>query len=84
MANKHSKRRTVKNVQSIRSGVKNNKGKHRNSRVEMGDPTRSENPIRLPSYDEIASRAFIIWELNGRPEGQELENWLQAERELRS
>jgi len=35
-----------------------------------------------PTDEEIAARAFAIWEKQGRPEGQQMDNWLQAEREL--
>ena len=36
-----------------------------------------------PSHSEIATQAQIIWELRGRPEGQDQEIWLTAEQELR-
>jgi len=36
------------------------------------------------TYNEIAARARLIWEQSGRLEGHNTENWLQAERELRS
>lgn len=36
-----------------------------------------------PSHSEIATQAQIIWELRGRPEGQDEEIWLTAENELR-
>lgn len=32
--------------------------------------------------DRINRRAYEIWDREGRPEGQELEHWCQAEREL--
>jgi len=32
---------------------------------------------------EITERAREIWEQNGRPEGRDLEFWLQAESEIR-
>jgi hypothetical protein len=35
------------------------------------------------NYDEIAKRAFEIWEREGRPPGRDLEHWLAAEAELR-
>ncbi len=34
------------------------------------------------SHDQIAQRSFMIWEQEGRPDGQALDHWLQAEREL--
>lgn len=36
-----------------------------------------------PSFQEVSRRAFEIWERNGRTPGHDLENWLQAETELR-
>jgi len=36
------------------------------------------------AQNEIAARAYQIWESHGRPAGRELEHWLQAEKELRS
>ncbi|MGV3662282.1 MAG: DUF2934 domain-containing protein [Prosthecobacter sp.] len=37
-----------------------------------------------PQEDQIAARAYQIWLENGRPEGRDEENWLQAQRELAS
>jgi hypothetical protein len=37
-----------------------------------------------PSHDEIALRAFLIWEKDGRQPGREMIYWLQAESEVRS
>lgn len=34
------------------------------------------------NQQDISNRAREIWEQSGRPEGRELEHWLQAEREL--
>lgn len=34
-------------------------------------------------HDEISKRAREIWEREGRPEGRDMEHWLQAEAELR-
>lgn len=36
-----------------------------------------------PSHDEITRRARSLWEERGRPEGQDDEIWLDAERSLR-
>ncbi len=36
-----------------------------------------------PTHSEIATQAQIIWELRGRPEGQDQSIWLTAEQELR-
>jgi hypothetical protein len=35
------------------------------------------------SYEDIARRAYEIWEREGRPAGNEQENWGRAEEELR-
>lgn len=36
----------------------------------------------IPTHDDIATRAYALWELDGRPPGLDLEYWLQAETEL--
>ena len=38
---------------------------------------------RLIPQDQIAERAFEIWEHEGKPHGQDQEHWVRAERELR-
>jgi hypothetical protein len=35
-----------------------------------------------PSFKEIASFAYLIWEREGRPAGREKDHWLQAETQL--
>ena len=37
-----------------------------------------------PGHDEIALRAFLIWEREGRSPGRETTYWLQAECEIRT
>jgi hypothetical protein len=32
--------------------------------------------------DQVRNRAYQIWERKGRPQGRDLEHWLEAEREL--
>jgi len=44
--------------------------------------TRSSQ-IRTPSTDEIAGRAFELFQRRGGEPGHDLEDWFQAERELR-
>ncbi len=44
----------------------------------------SGKSVAAPSFEDVSRRAFEIWERNGRMPGQDLENWLQAEAELRS
>jgi hypothetical protein len=36
----------------------------------------------IPSHDAISVRARHIWESSGQIDGQDLANWLQAEKEL--
>jgi hypothetical protein len=41
------------------------------------------NPaMYTPYHEKIARRAHEIWEKCGRPDGLEVEHWLQAEKEL--
>jgi hypothetical protein len=40
--------------------------------------------IHEPTNEEIAVRAYLIWEKNGKPHGQDRAYWLQAEAELQA
>ena len=44
--------------------------------------TNSTSPE--PSGEEIAARAYDLWQAQGRPGGREQENWSEAERQLRA
>lgn len=51
--------------------------------------TQQAQPPKTPrksvvTKEMIAKRAYEIWVAKGRPVGQDLENWQQAERELLS
>jgi hypothetical protein len=35
-------------------------------------------------HDKIAARAYEIWVRKGKPHGQDLQNWAEAEAELRA
>ena len=35
-----------------------------------------------PTHDEIAQRAYSLYESGGRQEGHQMEHWLRAEQEL--
>ena len=37
---------------------------------------------RHPTQQEIAHRAYAMWEQEGRPHGRNLDHWLKAEKEL--
>jgi hypothetical protein len=46
-------------------------------------PTGSQSDGQSrPTYEQIAQRAYEIYEREGRQAGTELENWLKAEAEL--
>ena len=38
--------------------------------------------VKISTHEEIACRAHDLWENEGRPEGRELEHWLQAESQI--
>ena len=40
--------------------------------------------IHEPTREEIAVRAYLIWEKNGKPQGREQAFWLLAESELQA
>lgn len=42
------------------------------------------NNSAAPSQDEIALRAHQLWVQQGCPQGHDLDNWLEAEREVLS
>jgi hypothetical protein len=41
-------------------------------------------PRREITSECIASRAYSLWEQQGRPQGHDLELWLQAEKQLKA
>jgi len=55
--------------------------KHANPEGEPALPPGSTSAAR-PSQEEIARRAHEIYLARGGGEGHEIEDWLQAEREL--
>ena len=38
--------------------------------------------IDIPMHEEIAQRAFVIYEQRGAANGSDLDDWLEAERQL--
>jgi hypothetical protein len=46
-----------------------------------GQPASEAN--QAPTSEQIAERAYLIWELQGRQHGKDTEYWLEAERQLR-
>ena len=45
-------------------------------------PSGVDAPEEHPTHEEIAIRAYEIYEASGRPEGCDGDHWLEAEREL--
>jgi DUF2934 family protein len=41
-----------------------------------------EQPEHGPTHEEIAQRAYTLFEKSGRVTGHDMENWLQAEAQL--
>ncbi|MBN2493813.1 MAG: DUF2934 domain-containing protein [Deltaproteobacteria bacterium] len=52
------------------------------ARRSPGRP-RAELADQAADHDRIARRAYEIWQREGRPDGQDMDHWLQAERELK-
>ena len=48
--------------------------------ARSGPSSGASTPL---ARDKVADRARRIWEERGRPEGRDLEHWLEAERQLR-
>lgn len=44
-------------------------------------PNPVDRPVRAPNHDEIARRAYQLFEERGREPGREWEDWFRAERE---
>ena len=44
--------------------------------------TEKPTKARQATDEQISQRAYEIWNERGRPSGQEVEHWLEAEREL--
>ena len=40
--------------------------------------------MMTPDHGEIAKRAYRIWEIEGRPDGRDLDIWLRAEAEVQA
>jgi len=56
-------------------------GAHESARPASGRADGSTKTV--PSHTEIAKRAEAIWQAKGRPRGQDEQNWLEAEAQLK-
>lgn len=53
----------------------------RRAKDPLGGRTRTAGGFTDPNHEEIARRAYAIWQETGNPDPQE--NWRRAERELK-
>jgi len=58
--------------------------------ADVATAADASEAAELPRFDEgqldysrVAQRAYERWEARGRDEGRDMEDWLEAERELR-
>ncbi len=54
-------------------------------RVEQSEVPASSGPTgesRRPSGEQVATRAYQLWQSRGEPFGTDWEDWLEAERQL--
>jgi len=71
---------------SARAGKKEDVMAKSPTRDDMSSRSDEEGPLTLstgPDTDRIAQRAYERYEARGREEGRDLEDWLEAEQELR-
>jgi hypothetical protein len=50
------------------------------NRVALNNTKSPNRPF--PDEDQVRARAYALWEQAGRPEGDGLQFWLEAEQEL--
>ncbi len=55
----------------------------KNEEAATAAPRTDAAPVEIPQ-DKIAARAAEIWDRKGRPHGQDVQNWMEAEAELRA
>jgi hypothetical protein len=53
------------------------------SRVAPQPSTPASTPVKVP-HENIAARAYEKWCKRGRPNGSHMQDWLEAEAELRA
>ena len=47
-------------------------------------PASTESPLRAPTHGEIATRAYSLYAARGFRAGDAVQDWLQAEQQLRA
>jgi hypothetical protein len=63
------------------SRVHNARGR-RTEPVQGAHLNRQEDSV-LPAHEEVAARAWNLYDADGRQDGHDLDHWLRAEREVR-
>jgi len=73
---------TVRAAAPALRGMASSKGGRAVSDSPKKFMSQENNGFHVPSPDEIADCAYLIWEKEGRPVGRAREHWLQAETQL--
>ena len=55
----------------------------KNIRIDAPDEPREDREQRTPSPEDIARRAYDLYQARGAEQGRDMDDWLRAERELR-
>jgi hypothetical protein len=55
---------------------------HKESQAAPDSPFQQHAIKRIPARDEIARRAYELYLARGAGDGRDVEDWIQAEREL--
>jgi hypothetical protein len=53
-----------------------------NNSTALTDSTKSVEGSDLNNHERIASRAYTLYEQRGRQDGYDLDDWLEAERQV--
>jgi hypothetical protein len=85
---KHTKVKAVKAEVKAKPSVKAKKTSPAKAKAtKPAQPVKAAAPAagksRNITNDCIASRAYTLWEKDGRPQGRDVEYWLQAEQQLK-
>ena len=55
---------------------------HARLKTELPSEAETLDRMGVPSHDEVAARAYELFEERGRTHGHDLDDWLQAESEV--
>jgi hypothetical protein len=72
-----------------RNQARPKKATRKKTTVKAGSPAKASStvpaeprPEIVVTHDQIAERAYHIWEASGHAPGRDYENWVEAERQL--